>query len=75
MCFVNCSELSKTASQNFVRMDETKLCSIFRAGMYEAKNTSRLLSVEFGRQQRSNYARKKPLYPSPQRGYLWQKAR
>jgi hypothetical protein len=36
-----------------------KIQSIFRAGVYEAKNTISLASVEFERLKRSNYARSK----------------
>ena len=51
------------ASQSFVRKDEIKLDNIFCAGMYEAKNTNRAASVEFGCYQRTNYARSSPAVP------------
>jgi len=35
---------------------------IFRAGVYEAKNTNRFASVEFRREQRRNYARRPHMF-------------
>ena len=40
-----------------------KVRPIFRAGMYEAKNTNRPASVEFVCEKQTNYARSRPAMP------------